>query len=180
MKAYLAYSLATGVWLLLLRWQPPFQTFRAGVRNYFLVLLGLLLAVFGLSWTLRHSGLGQYSSWYTLVFILGGLGTTVGAITKAPVYWEFASSWGFYAHMSERWRQIVLTGLGLVMFGGGVMVGIQFRHAYLECQQWYDQAPTAADSAATSTTVPDSSLRPPRGRYRHSEPAPMSCQDIVD
>jgi len=171
-------SIGLGAWLLLYVWRPSRDSFASVMRWYFLGLIGALFLSGAAVWSLRRAHLGQYANLYAVGFVILGLGTAVGAFTKARWYWMVASNWPLWASVSERTRQVGLTIAGLAIAFFGVLLGARSSRAYNICQQHYRTATTWAESTLVAREVPDSSLRPPRGRFELNKPVPFKCADL--
>jgi hypothetical protein len=179
LRALVATAVAVGICVLLARWHPPLDSYRQWLRDYFLLLIGLILSFVWLSKLFKVIGLGEYSAGYAPLFIVIGLVTLLGALTRAPLYWRVLSKWGLWASMSDIWRQRLNVVLGLVIIVGGLAISRQERTAYRTCKNWYAAAQTTSDTAAVDNMVPDIQIRSPRGRFEKTERPPMTCWRLL-
>lgn len=172
----LAIFLATlAIGVLLARWTPPVNSAKRLLRDYGVLVIGTILFWVGLSKFLKVVGLGEFAAGQSLMYAVLGLGYTVGAATKAPMFWNVHSNWPLWSFLSERWLQVLGVALGLFILVGGLAIGRQERTAFRICRDWYAAANSRADSAEVGSRVPDRSLRPARGRFESHDREPMTC-----
>ncbi len=173
MTAYLIYGLAALVLIGLIAWAPQEDSPAAGFHSYFVVLIGALLAIFGLGWLIRQLGFPELVLGEGFIFAFMGLGTAVGALTRLRPYWKVASIWPLFREMPERVRQGVLTIAGLLLLWLGVHGMALGRGALLDCQERYRLAPTGHDSLNVLGRIPAPELRAYNGA------PPYSCGELL-
>ena len=99
MKLFLLLALSLAICVLLARWRPAAESYGNWIRDYLLLLVGLLVFDAATSVLFKRVGLGEFSSGYAPLYIVIGLVTANGAATKAPLFWNVTSNWGFWASL---------------------------------------------------------------------------------
>ena len=174
MTAYLVFGAATAAFIVLALWEPREGVFAGVFRNYCVVLIGALLAVFALAWVIKRLGHPELALGDGLFFAVAGAGTAVGAAVRFRPYWEVASLWPLFRELPERTRQGVLTLLGLAILGLGLSRMAEAHSALQDCHHQYDVAVTTHDSLNVLRLVPAPTLRAYRGA------PPFTCGDLLE
>jgi hypothetical protein len=157
--------------------RPPESVFPRFLRGYVLSVLGALTIFYAVDWLVVRLGAGYALAEDTVLFaVIGGLLLLV-ALRAFPFYWEILRVWPIFSSLSDRGRQVLIGGFGLLCIYFAWRSTRDLHAAQLQCRDLYAVAHSPRDSLLVSQQVPDNSFRPGRRRYAPIPP-PYTCGSL--
>jgi hypothetical protein len=178
MRHYIEFAVAVLILGALAFWQPEPGSFKAFIRGYCLTLIGWGVAVFGLVGLLRRVGLGRFAHGEPVMYLVIGVFLILCAFNLFTFYLDILRVWPLFSSLSYTGRRVACGALGIVVVFLGLTSDNTMAAANDQCQLLYAQAANVSDSESVDEHVPNSMLRPSRGRFGGERP-PYNCKALA-